>query len=318
MGITLTQPSTSFIRPASHGFTEDLIEVDDKRPLLQRIKSVVEAFFKFVSYLFNKVIKILKSRPPLHGVDHIYLKLDENMKYDQNQVPWNHQPENSKQTNEGLLLFVHGLQSSPYVWKRYITEVHKTYPNMYCLAPHIPFEGDCDLALAAQPILELVQDYADKHPEKPIVLVGTSNGARINMYMETKLTSSIPRKLLVASIAGVHYGTKQLNFLVKWNLLWVKKFHSKIVSDFHWGSQKAQECLSAWQKKQVEWKEMDVKAHHFFCASKDDEQVRPLSVSLPQSISKATYKIFTGENHISIVPAARKDILEWIANNLVL
>ncbi len=99
-------------------------------------------------------------------------------------------------------------------------------------------------------------------------------------------------------------------------LLWAANLNESLASDFHWGSEGAVTRLAAWQDKQVIWQEENKIVRHLFCASLEDEQVFSVSSSLPLAPegvnAKYDYKIYQGESHISIVPAACKDIVEWL------
>lgn len=325
--ITISNEQLHFYYPAAIDLhsqsakVPSVITVVDNRNILQRIKSVLISFFKLIIFLIRKKVKNIFVRRIRNDTCQTYIKpLKSSEKYAIDQLPWNKQ-ETVKTNNDALFVCVHGLRISPYMWKRYLSKIADSHPNAYCIAPHVPFKGECSLEVSANPILEVVQNYADSHPGKPIILIGASNGSRIAMYIENNLSlnatnESPPRKILIASVAGVHNGTKQINFLARWRLLWIKKFHRAIQQDFHWESQVAQTNLKNWQRKQKEWKKHSVEARHFFCASKDDEQVRPISASLPHTLSDVTYKIFTSENHLSIVYAACDDVLGWVAKNL--
>jgi len=290
-----------------------LMEVIDKRNVFEKFRRQAGANFWMVgNALQNSLTKWKIYFRPHHN--NIFLNPVLSAVTNEFVYPIAFPPE-----NDGLYLFIHGWKGLPHYFHPYILNVKRKNPSMLCYAPHILAEGNCTLEEAARPLLALIQDYAHQHPGKPIVLIGTSNGGRIAMYLESQLTVEElkDREFSLVSLAGVHYGTQFINYLAGYKLLWTTFMHEEMVKDFHWQSKTAVTCLDLWREKQQVWKEHGIMVRHFFAATTEDGQVYPLSCSLPQSppsTTPCTYRVYPGENHLSIVPAACRDVLHWLNN----
>ncbi len=294
-----------------------LMEIVDRRDSLQRMKAEASANLRILGAMFKNFLTRCHVSGHPHNT-HIFIKptFCENTGeylYPEENFPWNRLKEKE---NGGLCLFIHGLRGIPHDWHEYLVEMKRRHPDVYCLAPYVLLEGNCSLKEAAAPLLRLVQDYARKNPGKPIILIGTSNGGRIAMYLETQLRVEDLeyRQLTVVSLAGVHYGTQFIDYLASWKLLWAGQLDQEIAKDFSWKSETARQCLEAWSAKQALWHEHGIHVRHLFCATTEDGQVYPQSCSLPQAPpgSSCDYRIYVAENHLSIVPAACHDVMNWI------
>lgn len=302
--LEIDRPDRIFVEKSSK--PPFLMHVVDKRKTLQKIHAVARAVLKFIAVIFTNLKAKLSTKTSKFFIKPVKVGMAGRYGYPEDQLPWN-RPESKE--SEGLYLFIHGLRGAPTAWNSYLKKVNERSPGIHCLAPHVPLGGNCPLEDSAEPLLEIVKDYLKKNPGKPVVLVGTSNGGRIALYIENKLEADC-LNLSIISLAGVHYGTKQINRLARWKLLWVQRLHREVAKDFHWDSEVARKSLKEWQEKQELWKRQGIAVRHLFCASTEDEQVRPLSCSLPSG--PFSYKIYTGENHLSIVRAARDDALNWL------
>lgn len=302
--------SAPCLRADSAYATPPLMEVNDQRSLWRRTQALARAAFQLFSYVINKGVEFIFPSP----VAHLFLKpvgsVDTGYTYPEQQLPWNATP---SPTSEGLFLFVHGLHGHPNAWSGYLKRLTEQCPRVHCVAPYVAQGGNCALETASVPLAAIVRNYAQKYPGKPIHIVGTSNGGRITLDIEEKLEVEQVqgRPLRVVSIAGVHYGTQWINRLAAWKVLRLARFHPAIASDLRWGSAKAQQLLEAWQAKQGQWQAANIDVKHLFCASAEDEQVRPVSSSLPYH-HFCEYRLYTGEDHVSIVPKACEDVLQWL------
>jgi hypothetical protein len=114
-----------------------------------------------------------------------------------------------KEKSEGLYLIIHGLKSNPYVFGTIITDTIKKNLNTKkydMLIPKIPFGGNCSLSDASAPIYDLVTEYINKYPKKPIHMIGSSNGCRICSYVETKLRN-IDVDIRITALSGAYNGS---------------------------------------------------------------------------------------------------------------
>ncbi len=286
------------------------IKITDIRSPLQKISAIGKACLnqiRVIALLAKHFVEFFSRR---EGLFIKPKKTVDTWEYDNKDFPWT---DNSD--SEGLYLFVHGLRSTPLVWGGYLKELEKDKPNSHFIAPIIAKRGNCSLEVAAEPLLHIVQDYLKKFPGKPITMIGTSNGSRIISYIENNLTTEEMEgaTLNVVSIAGVHYGTKVVDWLEKLHLLPISTLDSKLSKEFKWGSVFAKKLLKDWSQKQNEWKENGINVRHLFCTTLEDEKVISRSSSLPL-LSNATchYFVYNGENHQTIVTKAQKDVCKWV------
>lgn len=287
-----------------------LIEITDIRPLLRRITGIAHACLRQILDGFNyskNYILLFGSRKKLFVQP---IKKGNHWSYPTATLPW---ANDSK--SDGLFLFVHGLKGFPIQWGGYLQQFRKESPTSHFIAPRVAEQGNCPLEIAAEPLLDLVKDYLEKFPGKPVTLLGASNGSRIISYIETHLNAEDMkgRQLNVVSIAGVHYGTKLIDWLERRRILRFIGLHPVLIQEFRWGNQFAKTLLNDWNNKQIEWKNNGIQVRHLFCTTLEDEKVINRSSSLPKlSNAVCQYSIYCGENHQTIVSAAQKDVINWL------
>jgi hypothetical protein len=102
-------------------------------------------------------------------------------KYTLETLSWN---ANERRDSAGLCLLLHGMNASRKQWEKYTRQFPKDFPHMDYLAGPVFKAGNCSLEEAAEPFIEVVEDYLRKFPGKPLILIGTSNGSRIASYIE--------------------------------------------------------------------------------------------------------------------------------------
>lgn len=309
------QQITSNLQPYPNTFTATfqegsypLIQINDRRNIIQRVRDVFIATLKQVVELFRRVqyyFYFFKQRNILFISP---VKQENRWIYERQDLPWTNQTDSA-----GLYLFVHGLRGSPRSWGGYLKQLQKDSPKAHFLAPCVPLRGNCSLETAAEPFLHILRDYMLKFPGKPVTLVGTSNGSRIISDIETRLNVAEvgQRQLNVVSIAGVHYGTKLVDWLARWHFLTKIFIHPVLAEEFRWGSHFAKTLLDGWKEKQAEWVRNRVNVRHLFCATLEDEKVINVASTLP-IFPKAHYQIYTRENHQTVVYAAERDVINWI------
>jgi hypothetical protein len=115
--------------------------------------------------------------------------------------------------SSGLYVIVHGLRDNPYTLGTIISNEIKSNIKMNkydVIVPKVPFEGNCLLKDASMPIYNLILDYINKNPNKPIHMIGSSNGCRICSYIETKLRN-IDVNIRITALSGAYNGSELVN-----------------------------------------------------------------------------------------------------------
>ena len=287
------------------------IKLQDNRSLIKRIVNIARACFNTLVLAFVKLHRNLS-----HKINNETFPrpIEENAKvqYPQESYSWN-----KSENSDGLYLFIHGLRGSPTAWDQYVDSVKKREPTSHIFCPHIYKQGNVSLERAAEPILDAVKDYTTRFRGKPIYLVGTSNGGRIALYIENHLAPDLlgTAPLRVVTISGVLNGTKLVDTVEKVKLGALMGLDPTLQKECKWKSEVAKNLLNEWKEKQKVWKKERKNVQHFFCVSLDDEQVWPVTSSLPYSAdATSNYKVYTGESHTSIVEGACKKVIKWLQN----
>lgn len=115
-----------------------------------------------------------------------------------------------KANSSGLWVMIHGLNGHPGQWAEYADQVVKDLPQADLLVPFVYKLGNCSVKEAADPIVEKIKNYILQHPQKPIALLGVSNGARIVSYIELALRDQ-PTPITVTTVAGAHLGSMMMD-----------------------------------------------------------------------------------------------------------
>lgn len=284
-----------------------LVQIQDDRSISRRIKDTALASFNSLQAIGTKVYRVLSANKS----DFPAAVLNEQniFEYPKEVLPWNDATE-----SEGVYFFIHGLWGFPTDWNAYVKERKQNDPDAHIFVPWIPKLGNCSLETVGKPVLDALVDYMTKFPNKPVRLIGTSNGGRmVAKYLEANLDPKIlgNASLSIVSIAGVHYGTKVIDFLEK--IKFLRCMDKELKEEFYYGSQAAQNLLKGWQEKQTVWKEGNHQVRHYFGATTEDEKVREIACSLPyHEDAVSTYKVISGHSHTSIVDEMRKDVLNWL------
>lgn len=270
----------------------------DSRTLRERVWHAVQAFFRLIIQTIYKIMRAISyAKQVIHPSYPIPLMNKEgNWSYDLGLLPWNQKEEIS----QGLFFFVHGYGGSPQRWSGYLQESHKKIPEAHALAPYVPERGNCPLETAGKPLLEIVQNYVNKYPAKPLYLFGFSNGARLVTYIESRLQLPQKSSLTVVSIAGAHFGSQVVNTMVKIRMADLFGMHQDLRRELRYYSTTSQELLKQ-REKAYEQRE-DIQASHIFYASTEDEAIQPVTAALP-AIQGALYRIVHGHTHSSIMTA---------------
>jgi len=219
---------------------------------------------------------------------------------------------NWKEDNKGLVVGVHGLFGRPDIWRRQLAVLNKEQPHFEVRLPHVPKRGNCSLDEATAPIEAMVRDYIEKHPGKPVCLMGISRGGPVIHKVEALLRdTNTPIK--VSAVAGVLSGTKIVNLLDNLGLAgWVLDSH--LTDEIRHTSETATKLM-----KQMEESTDALRSYRFY-ATPNDFLIRPFTGSLPFLANKdAEYYLIPGESHNSIASriAAHQinDCARWINDN---
>lgn len=224
------------------------------------------------------------------------------------------QGNNWKPDNEGLYVLIHGLNGHPSIWDGHASAIKDLHPQAEVRQPYVPLKGQTSLESAARPISDMVRDYIQHNPGRPVTLMGVSNGGRIASYIENDLRD-IPSAIRVSNIAGVQFGSGIMNTLNDWGLS--RFLMSKPIQEqLPYGSQTAQDLLEAERRPLPPKVERDFD----FYATTEDTRLWPYSVALPQLGHGERHYIVHGAEHDSIVPRVRDaqldNVIPWMQSHL--
>ncbi len=211
--------------------------------------------------------------------------------------PLNGPPE-WKEGSQGLYVMVHGLKGQPSAWNAYadaLDELHDAADQAIMI---VPKGGNCRVADAAEPILKVVEDYIEKNPGKPISLLGTSNGARIVAYIETKLRESAPKTpILVSAIAGANYGSGVMNTVHEYGISKILGYTPEIMEELKYGSEVSKQTLDAQRVPLPQGVERDFS----YYMTTEETHIHPPTSELPIIDQGERHFVVHGEGHSSIV-----------------
>lgn len=211
--------------------------------------------------------------------------------------------------NKGLILLIHGLFGHPSHWLSHIEEIQNNSNEFLIKAPLVFKRGNCSLEAAAKPILELVQDYLDDNPGKPICILSASNGARISNYIDINLRN-YPVDLIISTIAGAHLGSTKMNLINQIPIV-RSLFDERLRGELSYQSQLTQIMVEEMKKKI----EQGSRKYSFF-ATREDCLVTPFTSSLPQLDHKEKFFLLQGEGHGSIPNRVKKTQIQLCLKQL--
>lgn len=250
------------------------------KDLASRVYNFAKSWFKEAGYLLTMITQAVKERVTGAPAEYV-VPSDEN---------------NWKEGNRGLYVAVHGLKGHPRIWRNQLERLKQQNENFEIRLPYVPQRGNCRLGDAVDPIEGMVRDYIEQNPERPVCLLGVSNGSRVAMELEVRLRDT-KTPIYVSNVAGALSGTKQMNLAQRLKVATLL-YNSDIVDEMHYQSDRSKHLL----EKVREPLENGVQRVYDFYASPDDFQIKPYTGSLPALEGKrATYFEVPGENHSSIV-----------------
>ena len=215
---------------------------------------------------------------------------------DCNPITTNPGVNNAKNTeNKGLIVFIHGLNSSPHTGRNlYKKEIeNQTNGEFEIWVPTVPKRGNCSLEEAAKPILEMVKKYIETNPGKPVQLIGHSNGGRIAAYVETHLRDK-EVDMRVTGIAGVFFGSDLITLYKRTGTAHLFLCRP-ILQDLKTGSEKSKELINNMRK------EVTVGSREYtFYTTIDDVAIPNFTSCLPNIMQNEKCHILIGCGHSDI------------------
>ena len=201
--------------------------------------------------------------------------------------------------SKALIVFIHGLNSHPAVWSRYLKQLSQS--DHYDLwAPEVLDKGNTSLMNSIPPLVTALQNYMEEFPERPVALIGTSNGARIALMLETLLRST-QQRIFVASIGGVHGGSSRIGFRYLWT-------DSDLYQELSVGNERAKNFIMQSQNKNLN----ESLRKFIFYGSRNDSQIIPTHSAFPVLNHNEQFFLASGINHRGLVDRVRTHLLSQI------
>lgn len=222
----------------------------------------------------------------------------------------------SAEKSNALFLFVNGFLGVSCFWQPYIDALEESSSGAHIFSPLVPHRGNCSLEIAAEPLYKIVRLYAEKFPQAPMYLIGTSNGARILFYIEKELDKELllNRKVRVVSIAGVHLGTPLANLLLRSGLYKLAKISKDFLEEVSWESPFSSSFLKEWKEKVSPLIEKNEAYKHLWAGTKNDEILLGEKSAFPFTEEEVRHEkvVVSCESHTSIVGGLCPQILKWL------
>lgn len=224
--------------------------------------------------------------------------------YDDIKQPWL-----KDRSSEKLVIFIHGLNSSPLSFSKYFLEMEKLSKTTSYFMPYVYQKGNCSLIYAAEPILQVARTYTKLYPKNPIFIVGHSNGARIASYLEQRLQA---KEIHLLSIAGPHGGSIRHKIIDTLKLYPSFGLSKEIVKELSYLGSFSKNFLHEWQNKSKEALQMeDKKIKRVFFAAADDLTVFPSKTSFPK-LPNSSYHLLAPASHVTILEKVFPLVMNYI------
>lgn len=224
------------------------------------------------------------------------------LKYDKQIYKWNN-------NTKGLYVIVHGLLGTPNLSSLSIAKyLDSHYKNKYdIIVPIVPHKGNCTLENASANILNMILDFIDKNPTKPIHLIGSSNGGRIVSYLEVKLRLLRPiTKIRITGVGGVYHGSNSMCYLKATGFAECI-FHKDIIDCLTTSSEKSRLLIDSMQMQET------VKRTYEFYATANDWYIPNFDSCYPiiSGIGDVKYhQPLTGIDHVLLGHYLAENIIE--------
>ncbi len=198
---------------------------------------------------------------------------------------------------KGLIVFLHALDHPTGMWKEYI-EYMNSYNEYDIWVPVVKSHGNTDIYSALNGLVGPLKSYLTRWPSRPVVLIGSSNGARLALSLEV-FFRDFPNKMLIVSISGLFQGT---------NRLWLRWMftNSQFYKEYQYQSS---DCLQLLSKAREPLRRPELRQHIFYGSGKDVAVV-PLNSSYPVLGLREEFLYLPEEGHVSVVNIIKLEVLE--------
>lgn len=208
----------------------------------------------------------------------------------------------SSSDEEALGVLIHGINGHPSSFDRYFDTLSSSHP-ISLFQPFVRERGQCSLDKSVDPIYEQVLEWAQNHPNLPVVLIAVSNGTRIAGSLAVRLREAgIENPIQVNCIAGPLKGTKLMNqpplpsILQRfWRKVAQKLYHPDAYTELSWESDRAEQLVQNMRKIA---KTADT--HFSFYTTLSESTIHPYRSACPY-IEGASYYATWTEGHSSVV-----------------
>lgn len=210
---------------------------------------------------------------------------------------------NSHRNAKALFVLLHALDHPPEMWSQYLKTLGSK-SDIDIWVPNLPRWGNTSAQKVMKVLEKPLRKYLTQWPERRIVLIGSSNGARIGLELEIKLRNQHSH-ILLASIAGVFAGTERI---------WMRRIITD--SDFYRECSYESDHSLLVMKQARERLAPTTNRKHLFYVADGDFFVVPLNASLLVMDHNEEYFYVKSTGHTSIVNKVKDDVLEkafsWI------
>ncbi|MCB1136788.1 MAG: hypothetical protein KDK78_11005 [Chlamydiia bacterium] len=216
-----------------------------------------------------------------------------------------------KEGCRGLCLMVDGLFGPREILEPQRQRFVERSTDLDIKLPQVPFNGNCAVAIAVEPILKMVLDYQSRFPSNPICLIGVSNGGRIVAELELALRR-YPSVVKVSTIAGALLGTRLVDNLMRTGLTPLV-LDPVLQEELQYGSANALDRL----ERQREDLPEGVVRHFTYYVAAQETHIFPFTSSMPDIGKGEDVRVIQGQTHCSLSYAIAEeqvdDCLSWIA-----
>lgn len=213
-----------------------------------------------------------------------------------------------------LVVCLHGLNDNPAQFKKIIDEMQKTdLSGTGIYIPRILQKGNAKLSEMVTPIFQALQKWAKSNGDKELVLVGISNGARVERALDAEISKPENcgniKKIRFISVVGACKGSSFVNLAHRLHLSWI--LSKNIAEEMPTDSKRIEQLNQDWSEGLKNSPE--ITRDFTFIASPHDLQVPNYDSTLMEAPNyTARYGIIRGHGHISIVNAASKAVASII------
>ncbi|MGE0671381.1 MAG: alpha/beta fold hydrolase [Parachlamydiales bacterium] len=222
-----------------------------------------------------------------------------------------------------LVVCLHGLGDNPSQFKKLMDEMeNEDLSETDFFIPEIIEHGRARLDDMVSPILETIGTWAQTAGDKELVLVGTSNGARIARAIEAELIHSERvgniRRVKFVSIVGACKGSSLANLTALGHQLGLSLLMSyfvaeNIIEEMPTTSERNAQLNRRWEEARQ--RPNAPRTDYTFIASPHDWLVPNFDSTLMETnAERSRYALVPGHGHCSIINASAKTVASIILN----